>query len=156
HFTICSDGTLRDECYVAVENYDAINPEFVGALRSALYRDRAIVRGSIIPHEFPMWGDLGELVVSEGWTVATDAGPDGFFWRLRGPELVCITYPCFDTREQLLNSRFQIRASTVDFSNVPGIDGRLITRARVAMQDGNLIATGVNVDIPDEGPAGDG
>jgi len=154
-FTICADGSLQSECYVAVEDYTGLrlDPETLARFRQALYSDRAIVRGAILPREFEGFGNLGELRADEGWIALVDAPPLGTFWRLRGPEFECVTDPCFNIRAGRLNSGRATHASGVDFASVPGATPKLIELALRAMYTGALIATGEN-RVYDEGPGG--
>src|SRR4051812_45246781 len=77
--TVCADGSSQAECYVPTIDFAALSPSVVqlDELRDALIHNHAVVRASVQPKEYPPAGNLGQLVASEGWRAATDAGPLG-------------------------------------------------------------------------------
>ncbi len=136
--TRCADGRYASECYVASFDLSALaltGDERKGFLQ-ALNLGRVVVRGTIRAQAFSGFGNLGELVVTEGWRGAGDRAPTGRFYRLRDTFTRCTTFPCPMVHEAKLNSTVSRNIAAVD-----------LTRARVSdalVKNGYLALTGAD------------
>ncbi|BAY66472.1 hypothetical protein NIES22_66110 [Calothrix brevissima NIES-22] len=115
--TPCVDGVFREECYVSAIDWSSLK---VGSSELAKIQSddgsRVILRGSIVPVEFPGFGEFGNLRVKEAFIAATAAPPKGTFVGLKNNGIVCITTPCFSTNQLVLNKPNISQVSSIDLS----------------------------------------
>lgn len=145
--TVCIDGEARSECYVAAINWDNI---VSGSPESS-----TLVRGEQRRVEFPGAGQFGTLIAEQAWRPATSAAAEGMWYGLHNTDIQCITYPCFNIKERMLNRQETELLSGIDLSGVKATDAD-VESAYDALSSEGLIAVGRNQVVPNEGPAGDG
>jgi hypothetical protein len=145
--TRCADGTLQEACYVAEIDWSAIDLEGDEGAR--------LVLGKLRKRNYPGFGPLGVLRPEVAWRPATDAPPEGTWYGLQDNGILCITFPCYNIDERVLNKTATQLVSGVDLSGVEA-DPADVEAAYLALHNDELIAVGMNQVIPDEGPAGDG
>lgn len=133
--TRCADGTSAERCYVASIDWKAAGGD--PGFSSQLF----VVQGTVQPKQYPPFGNLGLLVAVDAWEPATNAAPAGAYYRLADNGIVCITEPCFSIDAQLLNRNSTMQISGLDLSAV-GATQEELDRAREALQEGKLIASG--------------
>ena len=137
--TRCIDGTLADRCYVVDIDWSRIG------LKSSQLDEtgRLIVLGRIVPwnEDHPFDVALGELRAAAAWHAATDAAPTGSFYRVQDLGFVCVAYPCFNKRANLLNRRGRTTISGLDLRDVEATEAQLEAANR-ALQAGRLLVAG--------------
>ena len=165
--TPCLDGTKAEACYVASIDWSALglSDNRLAKFQRALVAGEALVRGKIRARDWGNFGMLGELVVTEGFIGVSGVKPlgdglapkplKGRFVSLQSNGIACITYPCFNIDESILNTKRKIAISDVDVTRVDATD-REIAKAKRAIATRGLIAFGLNRKIPHAGPAGIG
>jgi hypothetical protein len=155
--TRCADGTLQPECYVAEADLTRLGGDGHEAQRDDdLGRGRLLVRAAVVRGRVEGFPQLGTLVIREGWLASSsERPPAGRFRLLRDSGVRCVMEPCFSIHATVLNNGAHVNVSSVDLrpSGAPAGERR---RARAALMRSGVIAAGRIVDIPDEGPAGDG
>jgi hypothetical protein len=121
----CVDGSYRSECYVPAIDWTGLGledralQEFQGLASGG----SAVLRGRLEAKVYGRFGNLGELVVTEGWQAANGATPTGVFYHARQTDLVCVRAPCPNVRGQRLNSSAApLMLAGVDLSTIQGID----------------------------------
>ncbi|MGR9107623.1 MAG: DUF6748 domain-containing protein [Gammaproteobacteria bacterium] len=135
--TRCANGTLQEECYVALIR----NPEGIDLSRAAL------LRGRIKAKSFPGFGNLGVFKLIQAFRSATDSPGQGIFVGLENNGIVCITSPCFSYDEFVLNRRKMRTISGIDLEGV-GASPEDLEQAITTLADGEtLIASGVNMQV---------
>jgi hypothetical protein len=75
-----------------------------------------ILRGNIVPVQFPGFGEFGNLRVKEAFVAATYAPAKGTFVGLKDNGIRCITTPCFSTDQLVLNKPKISQVSSIDLS----------------------------------------
>lgn len=139
----CADGSTAAECYVAEVDYSGLGlPE--GEL--AAVGDRAVIyRGRIVSRTYGTFGNLGQLIVQEGWRAASDATSTDTVFATRNTERVCVRAPCPTYDANKLNGTTSHTLTGVDLSGVAGVsraDLRAGTDA-LATTSGLLVAGSV-------------
>lgn len=145
--TRCADRKLQAECYVAEIDWAAMDIDGSEGATLILGRHRR--------RNFPGFGLLGVLVPRDAWRPANDAPPEGTWYGLKDNGIRCITFPCYNIDQRVLNNRATQTISGVDLTQV-GADPADEQAAFDALADGELIAVGENQVVLNEGPAGDG
>ena len=145
--TRCSDGTLQQACYVAEIDWSAIDLE-----RDA---GATLVLGKLRSRNYPGFGRFGVLIPDDAWRPATLGAPEGTWYGLKDNGIICISEPCYNIEERVLNRRATQTVSGVDLSQVEA-DPEDLEAAYAALMNDELIAVGNNRVVRDEGPAGDG
>jgi hypothetical protein len=156
--TRCPDGAQRETCHATDVDWSALglNAEDASVLEQAVLAGRGLVRGDLRPGEsIPGFGDLGVLVVTEGWIAASGRRPRGSFYRLSDNGTVCVTTPCFSLLEALLNTARRRTVSDLDLSRV-GARAATVEAAWQQLRTDSILVAGRNVERPDAGPAGRG
>ncbi len=122
--TRCADGTYAAECYVADIDWRGLGltERSLPPFQDHVAGGRAILRARIERRDYGAMGTFGELVAQEGWQAMTDAAPTGPFYRVQGPDRVCVRAPCFAYDRERLNSTQTARLSGVELSRVAGIE----------------------------------
>ncbi|MBH8561420.1 hypothetical protein I8748_04370 [Nostoc sp. CENA67] len=115
--TPCIDGVFREECYVSAIDWSSLKvaPDELAKIQND-DGSRVILRGSIVPVEFPGFGEFGNLRVKEAFIAATDTPAKGTFVGLKNNGIVCITTPCFSTDKLVLNKPKISQVSSIDLS----------------------------------------
>jgi hypothetical protein len=156
--TRCPDGTEREICHLADADWSplGLNPDDVNRFQQALFAGRGLVRAELRPgRNVPGFGDLGLLVVTEGWIAASDRRPRGVFFRVTDLGFVCVTSPCFNLRQAVLNSATRRDISELDLSRA-GASAATLDAALRQLSAASLIVAGRNRVVPATGPAGNG
>jgi hypothetical protein len=144
--TICPNGARISECYVASAELKRLDlgPSDEAAFEQELAAGRALVRATLHSDVFPSFGDLGQIVVSEGWHAATKVNATGTFYRLVGFGRACPGRgPCASIRESELNGGPHAVLTGVDLE--PSEAGRRAIAAGLAeMRREGILAAGAN------------
>ncbi len=145
--TRCADGSRQQECYVAKIRWQAIGVSGLGKI--------TLILGKQHRKTFPGFGNLGVVIPEDAWRPASENHPEGKFFSLRDSSQRCVTFPCFNITQRVLNRKRVQKISGLDLSRV----GAEVSDEKAAyhlLTSDELIAVGKNVEIHDEGPAGDG
>ncbi len=120
--TLCADGTLARECYVAEVDYSALglSADALEVFQNRASSGQALVRAKLRAKAFGSFGSLGELVVTEGWQALTDAAPTGPFYSARDNGRRCLRAPCANIDVTRVN--YDLRM-TIDAVKIDGIAG---------------------------------
>jgi len=153
--TRCADGSWAPACYVAALDRSRASGDFTEFNNS--HNNLAV--GRIKPKDYPGFGNLGELVITDAWY---GADPVGFRTKF-GPKwsavwdngIRCTTSPCYSTDQEFLNTGATGNLSGLDLSAVAA-DQAEMDLARWLLANDRLLAAGQNVLFPNQGPAGDG
>ncbi|MDJ0737014.1 MAG: hypothetical protein QNJ47_23590 [Nostocaceae cyanobacterium] len=150
--TPCVDGVFRNECYVTSIDWSSLKlaPDELAKVENEDGK-LLILRGNIVPVEFPGFGEFGELRVKEAFIAATDAPPKGTFVGLKDNGIVCITTPCFSTDKFVLNKPKSSQVSSIDLSQ-SGATSKQIELARKQIFGKGLIAVGKTKVVEDLDP----
>ena len=143
----CADGERRETCYVADVDWQAIGLD--GTEGSTLVQGRQHMK------EFPGFGSVSVLLPEAAYRPATSVEARGRWYGLGHNGVVCVTHPCFDIDERVLNRSDEEVISAVDLNGV-GANPDDMEAAHRSLFQGELIAVGQNVIDPDQGPAGAG
>lgn len=146
-WTRCADGSVEKACYVASIDWRAIGLD--GSEGASLVRGRQVAR------TFTEFGVLGVLQPSAAWRAAGLHPPEGTWFGLSDNGIQCITFPCFNIAERVLNRKRQTTISHVDLKPVEASVEDL-EAAYEALAHDELIAVGKNVRQRKRGPAGRG
>ncbi|BAZ52273.1 hypothetical protein NIES4103_49330 [Nostoc sp. NIES-4103] len=140
--TPCIDGVFRKECYVSAIDWSSLKlaPDELEKIEND-NGSRLILRGNIVPVEFPGFGEFGNLKVKEAFIAATDSQPKGTFVVLKDNGIVCITTPCFSTDKLVLNKPQITQVSSIDLSQT-GATPEQIEAARKEIFGKGLITVG--------------
>ncbi len=138
-FTLCADGELRNECYVAgIINRKHINIAFA-----------ALLKGRIVPNIYSTFGNLGAFELTSAFIPATTKLGQGLFVGLKNNGLMCITTPCFSFDERILNVNILRKTSGINLKKVDA-STKLINQAMTIIANGGfLIASGYNKQTQD-------
>ncbi|MFO0606025.1 MAG: DUF6748 domain-containing protein [Polyangiales bacterium] len=152
--TRCLDGSYARECYVAEIDWRGLGltERALPAVQEAAGSGRALLRARIEPKAYGPVGTFGELVVQEAWQAVTAAEPSGPFYRVQGPDRVCVRAPCFAYDQDRLNSTQTARLSGVDLSRVAGVTAADLARGVDTLrQPVGILAAGVTRNGADGG-----
>ncbi len=141
--TRCADGSRAASCYVAEIDWSAtgLAPSQIRDLASSSFVRGLVVLGRIAPLHHPTFGNLGQLRARSVWQAATSAEPAGSLYGVTDSGIVCVTFPCFSLKAQLLDRRRVRDLSGLDLSAAGASDEQL-EAAHAAALDGELIAAG--------------
>jgi hypothetical protein len=153
--TRCADGSWARACYVAALDTSRVRGDFTEFDNS----HNNLAFGRVERQNYPGFGNLGELVVTDAWYGADSGGFSTGF----GPEwsavwdngIRCVTSPCYSTDQEFLNTGATGNLSGLDLSAVAA-DQAEMDLARWLWANDRLLAAGQNVLFPNQGPAGDG
>ena len=152
--TLCSDGMLSTECYVA--NLDlfllGLQDNDVSRVQTAFAAKAALIRGSFGPFS-PDFSAVSVLVASEAWEEKGTARPGKIPALFLDNGTRCITEPCFWIDASILNVPF--------FGTFSGLDLDSSGAAAEDIQEGyrGLSSTGIIANGHlrlTSGPAGEG
>ena len=103
-FTVCANGRRQKECYVAELDLSALglDPKQTEAVQGS--PQEFLLRGEILPENFPGFGNLGNFTAREAWRGHPGVIPAGTFFRAQSNGIVCITQPCLSFDAGKLNS----------------------------------------------------
>lgn len=101
--TLCADGRYRSRCYVAELDLSATGIGADQASEIGGATSEFLLRGTLEPREYPNFGSLGVLTVSEAWRGHLDNDPEGLFYHAENNGTVCVTSPCPSYDAKLLN-----------------------------------------------------
>ena len=162
--TRCADGSYQNECYAATADWRrlGLNADDLERFLNNLYNGQALTQAVLVSRQWPGIGSYGHLIAAHGWramiTVSAPLPAPGAasqFFGLRDTGVICITFPCYNIEEKLLNTRFAQLISGIDFSK-SGLSIGQQAQVRHAVNMGTFIGQGYNLKVPDQGPAGDG
>ncbi|MDJ0697504.1 DUF6748 domain-containing protein [Mastigocoleus sp. MO_188.B34] len=150
--TPCLDGIFRDQCYVSSIDWSGLKLGLDELLKLQNQDpSRLLLRGSIVPVEFPGIGEFGELKVKEAFITATDTPRKGTFVVLKNNGIVCVTTPCFSTDKFVLNKPNSSQVSSIDLSQTDGT-AEQIEAARKEIFAKGLIVVGRIKNVDDLDP----
>jgi hypothetical protein len=149
--TRCADGSWAKTCYVAALDKSRVSGDFSEFNNS----HNNLAFGRIKRRDYPGFGNLGELVVTDAWY---GADPGGFSTEI-GPEwsavwdngILCVTTPCYSTDQEFLNTGATGKLSDLDLSAVAA-DPAEMDLAQWLWANKQLLVAGQNVVFPDPGP----
>ncbi len=142
--TRCADGIRRAECYVAEVDSSMLSFDPFQFLSNG---HQPLLSGSIIPKDFPGFGNLGAFKVTGAYESATPTPGRRLFAGLQDNGLVCITTPCFSFDQFKLNSRRIRQISGINLNKV-GASSEQLAQANKIIEDGGvLLAAGVNRQV---------
>jgi hypothetical protein len=140
--TPCVDGVFREECYVSAIDWSSLKVSAYELVK--IQNDdgsRVILRGNIVPVEFPGFGEFGNLRVKEAFYAATNAPAKGTFVGIKDNGIRCITTPCFSTNQLVLNQPKISQVSSIDLSQT-GATQKQLDAATSEIFGQGLIAVG--------------
>jgi hypothetical protein len=141
----CSDGKLRQRCYIAKAVDEGRHPLEVTV------PDGALVRADIDSQEFQGLGELGVLAVATVYEQAGKAPATGRYFRVVDTGIRCIRAPCFSMRAAQLNRAYTTTSSGLVLSTL-GAREDLEERVLAALATKNgVFARGRIVATPDGG-----
>ena len=135
--TRCLDGSLAEECYVALVDTEALG----GATVDGFAGGRALVTGEFAEGDAGEFGPYAVLRVEHAWTALTDAPAEGSFYRIDDNGRRCVRAPCFSLDQQLLNRPTFRRISGLDLDGIGATEEQLAT-AIASLADGGLLTAG--------------
>ena len=137
--TMCADGTLQKECYVA-------DIQFKGKLTSPALgfgnQTPFLLQGKIVPKEFEIFGNLGSFVAKGAYRSATQKTAAGRFFGIENIGIVCITAPCFSFEGELLNRKRVVAFSSINLDKVNATASQVDQAQRILAEGGTLLAAG--------------
>lgn len=152
--TLCSDGILRTECYVAGLDLSLLGLQDNDASRvqTAFAAKEALIRGSFRPFS-PDFPTVSNLVASEAWEEKGTARPGVIPAFFQDNGIRCITDPCYWVDVSILNTPF--------FGTISGIDLTSSGAGAADIKEGyrSLSTTGIIANghlRRTSGPAGEG
>lgn len=156
--TMCHDGTLATECYVAGIYWDPSRFSSGASARAMSAVGGMLLTGTIASSSFPPSGVmLGELVVMGAWAaewgVPESAPSTQRFDQLRDNGMRCLIPPCFNVAVSLLNTATTGTASSVDL-NATGASPAQRADGDAAFSAGTLRVTGTITTDTVPGPGG--
>jgi hypothetical protein len=142
----CADGTTANECYVAEVDYSGLGlaPDALDATGDR----EVILRGRIVAKAYGSFGNLGQLVVQEGWRAVTDAVSSATVYETFNTPRVCVRAPCATYDANKLNGTTSYTLTGVDLAGVTGVsraDRRAATTG-LAAAPGILVAGAVRAE----------
>jgi hypothetical protein len=142
--TLCADGSLARECYVAEVDYSALglSAEALDAFSSRASAGQAIVRAKLRNKAFGTFGSLGSLVVTEGWQALTDAAPTGPFYSARDNGTRCLRAPCANIDVTRLNYDLRMTIHGVKLDGIAGLSDSDIHNVNEQLGDPGVIVAG--------------
>jgi hypothetical protein len=142
--TLCADGRLANECYVAEVDYSALGlgAEALDEFRGRAAAGQAIVRAKLRAKSFGSFGSLGELVVTEGYRAVTEAAPTGPFYAARDNGTRCFRAPCPHIEVSRLNYDLRMTIDAVNISSIAGLSDSDVHDVFEQMGDRGVIIAG--------------
>lgn len=139
----CADGSTANECYVAEVDYSGLGLP-AGAFDAVGERE-VILRGRLVAKTYGTFGQLGQLVVQEGWRAATDATSAETVYETFNTPRVCVRAPCPTYDANKLNGTTHHALTGVDLAGVTGASraDRRAAAAALAAAPGLLVAGAV-------------
>jgi hypothetical protein len=154
--TECSDGQLRDECYVADLDLSWFRYNAFGqnALRDAIGTRRDTTRVVLFGDLDVGSTGLGSLIVRSAWIAPQRAQIVGDFYKTKFNNLVCVVAPCpsFDAEE--LNVKTVQQIHEIDLDETRGTERDEQEAHRSIFSRSGLIVAGTFAVVPDYGPGG--
>lgn len=155
----CPGGGLGAMCRVTAIDWSrlGLDPAATADFEKAALAGRAVVRGEL------QLGALGasprptaRLVVTEGWIAAGSRLPrGGGFFQVASNGIVCVTTPCFNLRQTLLNTNRRGDFSALNLSGT-GAPEAVRNGVWTELEDGSILVAGRLRNVPNAGPAGNG
>jgi hypothetical protein len=140
--TVCADGSIRPECYVASIEYGK-NPVSAGG--SFSNNTPLFLIGEIEPRIFPHFGNLGIFRAKLVARSATENTATATFYGVTNNGIVCITDPCFSYDQQKLNIPVRITKLSDINLEMSGATPDAIAKAYSLLATGEpLYASGKN------------
>ncbi|MDB4931494.1 MAG: uncharacterized protein JWM10_3978 [Myxococcaceae bacterium] len=137
----CADGSTANECYVAEVDYSGLGlaPDAVAGVGDV------ILRGRLVSKAYGSFGNLGNLVVQEGWRAATEAASAETVYETYGTPRVCVRAPCATFDANKLNGTTSYQLMGVDLTGVAGVSraDRRAAAAALGAAPGILVAGAV-------------
>ncbi|TKD12421.1 DUF6748 domain-containing protein [Polyangium fumosum] len=155
--TVCADGTLADECYVADIQFSSLLmlAGVDGTIREAIGEKRESTRAVLFGDLFPGQSGLGSLSLRFAWVALEPAELRGAFHRVWHNGVVCVAAPCPSFDQEHLNDGLPRTIHEVEFKEVPGNGRDDFDSGRALFSSLGMILTGQNVVLENYGPAGD-
>jgi hypothetical protein len=152
--TLCADGKLRAECYVAEVDLAALNlpPDQEVTVRERIQNGTVLLKGKLASLPFSPLGGPAGFEAAEVWQAATDARPVGTFFRTLDNGVVCIAAPCPSFQEFKLNTLEERAIAGVDLSRVGASDKLLFLAGEALRTAEGILVAGTHRSV--SGPAG--
>jgi len=153
--TVCADGTVAPECYVAELDTSGVSPARVN-VRDAIGTRRETTRVVLFGDLGVGRTGLGSLFVRMAWIAPKSTRLRGDFFRVVNNGVVCVAAPCPSYDEEYLNFGVAMPIHGYLLTEAPGSteDEEKAFMATVSTQ--GLLVAGTNVLVQDAGPAGPG
>jgi len=146
---MCSDGTVKQECYVSTEriNIPDLSDAQIARLRQAMSESKVLIQGYL-----SNVAAYGLLEINNAWLSASDQPPKGKFINVTDNGIRCITEPCPGYDGQILN-RYLIKSlSGYDLGMVGASDEQLVLAQEAINSENGLPLAGHFIEVT--GPAG--
>ncbi|MDC0741417.1 DUF6748 domain-containing protein [Polyangium mundeleinium] len=155
--TVCADGTVAEECYVADIKFSSLLQlaEVEGTIREAIGERRESTRAVLFGDLSPGQSGLGTLTLRFAWVALETAELRGEFHRVWHNGVVCVAAPCPSFDQEYLNDGIPRTIHEVELKEVPGIGRDDFDSGRALFSSLGMILAGQNVVIENYGPAGD-
>jgi hypothetical protein len=141
-WTQCNDGAWRDQCYVVDVDHRALglSEEEIGALEQSMQAERVVVRGRL-QNKIYAGKRRGQLRATEAWRASTSAAPSGTFYRVTARPIYCITSPCPNLHEAMLNST---ESAEIHALGLETLGESIVAATYQALSDGPVLVAGTN------------
>jgi len=139
----CADGSMARECYVAEADYSGLG---LSAGEVDAYGERdVILRGRLVAKTYGSFGNLGQLVVQEGWRAVTDAATTATVYEAYNTPRVCVRAPCPTYDANKLNGTTRYTLTGVDLAGVANVSraDRRAAASALSAAPGLLVAGAV-------------
>ena len=155
--TLCADGLLSAECYVAELDWAPSGLRMADQTRAVSASGGFLVDARMERRRFGNAGVLGVLAVEGAWIAEWGARiePPSLlpFHALARTPLLCLIDPCFNIRVDTLNTADGENVSGLSLSMV-GASAADVLRGQAALEAGTLRATGAITTDTVPGPGG--
>jgi hypothetical protein len=155
--TLCADGSMAAECYVAEADWSPSGLQSADQSRALAASGGFLWDGRLEQRRFGASGVYGVLLVDAAWisewgTPLPVPSTAPLSAQARTP-LMCLVPPCFNIRVDTLNSMSTLNVSGLDLS-MSGASANDMLRGAAAMEAGTLRATGTITTDTNPGPTG--
>ncbi len=156
--TVCADGTVAEECYVADIQVSSILrlTGVEGRIREAIGIRRESTRAVLFGDLHTGARGFGSLALRFAWLALEPTDLRGSFYRVTHNGIVCVAAPCPSFDQEYLNTGAARTFHDVVLHEVPGAGRDDFESGPAMFSSLGLIVTGQNVLVEDAGPAGAG
>lgn len=144
--TVCADGSLAPECHATTLDLKAVGlaPEVAIKFQEVFGQSHALVRGKL-RKVLDGYGHLVDTLVGvEAWRGAAGSTATGQFYGVTDSPILCLTYPCPQYTERLLNTGLSQYIYDVDLA-ASGASKEAVAAGFVELHATGILVAGVNV-----------